>query len=413
MSGKIDSSQHTGIPVVRDRTRTQSESVETIVSRMRSKEVFIPDYQRDSDQWTSRKKSLFIESLINNLTIPAFFFCENDNGSMEVVDGQQRLMAIFEFIEHEFKISADQTIDFLMPQANQYMGKKYSQLTEDLQKIIRHYPLTIIFLPQSMPLSIRLEVFRRINEGGTPLTGQDIRLAYYSQSKAVSFIRLCGLHNESQSSIRMIESAKKIGIDNPWDRVPAAKKEWNSWWKDKAKANGQTPSLMFLWYLICRERHSLDDMCKDPKRTMHLNIICRGTTEEVLDIYCAQLESQENKVGAVPPIFLLSDNFDDYFLPFAKWIYSILHKNLPGVNVSNYKQLALLIACATELGREPESFNDEQWNLIGNFIRKPREASRDILGSGDAYPEPKGRWNGHKGQKQQCDKTIDIVRRII
>ena len=100
-------------------------------------------------------------------------------------------------------------------------------------------------------------------------------------------------------------------------------------------------------------------------------------------------------------------------MPFANWIHSILYKNLPGVSVSNYKQLSLLIACATELGREPESFNDEQWNLIGNFIREPRKASRDILGSDDAYPEPKGRWNGPKGQKKQCDKTIDIVKRII
>jgi hypothetical protein len=163
-----------------------------------------------------------------------------------------------------------------------------------------------------MLLNIKLEVFRRINEGGTPLTGQDIRLAYYSQSKAVSFIRLCGLHSENQSSVRMLESAKKIGLDNPWERIPAAKKEWYSWWKDKAKANGQTPSLMFLWYLICRERHSLDDMCNEPKRTMHLNLTCRGTSEEVLDIYCAQLKAQEDKEEPAPQIFLLAENFDDY-----------------------------------------------------------------------------------------------------
>ncbi len=116
---------------------------------------------------------------------------------------------------------------------------------------------------------------------------------------------------------------------------------------------------MFLWYLICRERHSLDDMCNDPKRTIHLNLICRGTSEEVLDIYCTQLKAQEDREEPAPQIFLLAENFDDYFLPFAKWIQSILHKNLPGVSVSNYKQLALLIACATELGKEPESFNDE------------------------------------------------------
>ena len=71
-----------------------------------------------------------------------------------------------------------------------------------------------------MSLGIKLEVFRRINEGGTRLTGQDIRLAYYSQSKTVTFIRLCGLHNDSQSSQRMLE--RKIWLQqNLTDRNPA------------------------------------------------------------------------------------------------------------------------------------------------------------------------------------------------
>ena len=68
------SSETTEFPLVKDSTRSQSESVQTIVSQMQNKEVYIPDYQRDSDQWDNRKKSLFLESLLNNLTIPAFFF---------------------------------------------------------------------------------------------------------------------------------------------------------------------------------------------------------------------------------------------------------------------------------------------------------------------------------------------------
>ena len=54
-----------------------------------------PDYQRDAEQWDLRKESLFIESLLNNLTTPALFFLEDqDTGSIEVIDGQQRLNTI-------------------------------------------------------------------------------------------------------------------------------------------------------------------------------------------------------------------------------------------------------------------------------------------------------------------------------
>lgn len=153
------------LPIVKDPTRSQSESVQTIVSRLENREVYIPDYQRDSDQWDERKKSLFIESLLNNLTIPAFFLCEDQNSDAEVIDGQQRLTTILQFARNEFSISDDDRIDYLLPQAAQYRGKTYAQLAGDLRKSFNRYPLTIIYLPKSMPLGIKLEVFRRINEG--------------------------------------------------------------------------------------------------------------------------------------------------------------------------------------------------------------------------------------------------------
>jgi uncharacterized protein with ParB-like and HNH nuclease domain len=67
-------------PLVQDKTRTQSESIQTVVLGLKNGLVYIPDYQRDAEQWDSRKKSLFIESLLNNLTIPAFFFGEDEEG---------------------------------------------------------------------------------------------------------------------------------------------------------------------------------------------------------------------------------------------------------------------------------------------------------------------------------------------
>ena len=61
-------------PIVSEPTRTQSESVETIINSFNRGDIVIPDYQRDAEQWDDRKESLFIESLLNNLTTPALFF---------------------------------------------------------------------------------------------------------------------------------------------------------------------------------------------------------------------------------------------------------------------------------------------------------------------------------------------------
>ena len=62
-----------GLPLVKDSTRAQSENVETVINRLRNERLIIPDYQRDAEQWDERKESLFIESILNNLTVPAFF----------------------------------------------------------------------------------------------------------------------------------------------------------------------------------------------------------------------------------------------------------------------------------------------------------------------------------------------------
>ena len=61
------------VPIVREATRSQSEAVQSIIVRYDNDQLVMPDYQRDAEQWNHRKESLFIESLLNNLTTPAFF----------------------------------------------------------------------------------------------------------------------------------------------------------------------------------------------------------------------------------------------------------------------------------------------------------------------------------------------------
>ena len=95
-------------PMVSDPTRSQSESIQTVYSRLKKGRLVIPDYQREADQWDDRKESLFLESILNNLTIPAFFFAETD-ANIEVVDGQQRLNTIAKFIRGETAINDELT----------------------------------------------------------------------------------------------------------------------------------------------------------------------------------------------------------------------------------------------------------------------------------------------------------------
>ena len=342
----------------------------------------------------------------------------------EVVDGQQRLSTIWKFYKNDLTMSANDKVSYIAPQSILYSGKKFKDLDKKLQRIFLSYPLTIIYLPKDLKLETKLEIFRRINEGGTPLSGQDIRLAYYSESKSVTLIRLVGIHkntttlNDEDSEDdedhkkpfqRMVEIAEKKWLTNPWDNCTDARESWYEWWKGQKISKGQAPSLMFLWYLVCLDRQKLKDLLENPA---HLKIRFGGSTENALDIYCAQLKHQDlnqNEISLVSSFHTIQNH---YFREFAKWIEMILNRKSPGISVNKYKQLALFIAGAVELDISPKELSDTQWDNVGNFIGSSRKEGKKLL-DGDNYPEPKGLWSGKSGQFKQCDATVEIVRNIF
>lgn len=404
-------SNESSVPMVNQKTRAESTNIETIISRLRSQRLIIPDYQRDAEQWDLRKESLFIESLLNNLTIPAFFFAEREDGLIEVVDGQQRLATTLKYANDEFAVSSDEGIVYLSPQSVQYVGKKFSDLSPKLKNVFNDYPLTIISLPSDLEFGTKLEIFRRINEGGTPLTAQDIRLSYYSESASVYLIRLAGLHADSFSSVRMIEAASSKGVANPWNGKKSEYETWKTWWEGKALARGQTPSEMFLWYLVMRHRCTLDDLLK-PDAMKHLKLSFRSTTEEALDVYCAQLRYTD--LNGEAQIFPTAGHgLEEEFDHFSTWIHEILKSKLPGISVDKYKQTALLIGAAVDCNLKPSDLSQDAWDSIAEFIRAPRKSGEKWLKDQGGYPEQKGRWTGVKGQKAQCDAAKQLLLNVI
>ena len=64
-----------------------------------------PEYQRRL-RWTVLQKSRLIKSLLLNIPVPSVFFFENEAARYEVMDGQQRLNTIKEFMNNEFSLSS-------------------------------------------------------------------------------------------------------------------------------------------------------------------------------------------------------------------------------------------------------------------------------------------------------------------
>lgn len=166
----------------------------------------------------------------------------------QVVDGQQRLTTIRDFLHGGFALAPESDVEYAENVGPLIQGKKFSELDPEICQQIEGYTLNFIVLPKNLDLKLRLEIFRRINEGGVPLSAHDLRLATFGESKNVYFIRLAGVFDSARDgSNRMIVAGKeKFGLEYPWQNPSA----WKAWWTDTTHASGQAPSQMFLYYVL-------------------------------------------------------------------------------------------------------------------------------------------------------------------
>lgn len=130
-----------------------------------------PGYQRNKVWKDNRRKSLLIESLMLRIPIPAFYFYENEDGEYQVIDGQQRLTTIREFVSGKFKLSG---LEYLGRECDK---KGFKEL--DIKYVQRIYrtQIAVNILDARSPKKVIYDIFRRVNTGGVNLNPQEMRNA--------------------------------------------------------------------------------------------------------------------------------------------------------------------------------------------------------------------------------------------
>ena len=185
-------------------------TIDLILNRIKFGEIELaPDFQRDSDIWNELAKSRLIESMLIRIPLPAFYIDATDENKWVVIDGQQRLTAIKNFVlgekrtdvfsevnneadERKFSLSK---LEFL----TQFNGKIYDELPRTYQRRINETQITIYLIEKGTPEDVKFNIFRRINTGGLPLSPQEIRHAL-NQGKVTSFLKTLANSNEFKAA---------------------------------------------------------------------------------------------------------------------------------------------------------------------------------------------------------------------
>lgn len=137
-----------------------------------------PEYQRRL-RWDNKKKSRLIESFIMNVPVPPVFLYEKELGRFEVMDGQQRLNAIADFLNGGFALEGLE----IWPALN---GRNYSSLPPLVRRGLDRAKISAITLMSDSSsiaedsIDLRAQVFERLNTGGERLNQQELRNSLYS-----------------------------------------------------------------------------------------------------------------------------------------------------------------------------------------------------------------------------------------
>jgi uncharacterized protein with ParB-like and HNH nuclease domain len=143
--------------------------------------VITPKYQRNPI-WSLAQKCFLIDSILSDIPIPPVYLNVTSQkvGGVrktiyEVVDGQQRLRAILEFLNDKFSLD-EHTIRLykVSPLFSKLVGKKYSELSEEQQDKIWNFPLAVQELRDYGDAEIR-DTFRRLNSVVERLNKQELR----------------------------------------------------------------------------------------------------------------------------------------------------------------------------------------------------------------------------------------------
>ena len=158
-----------------------------------------PDFQRNL-VWDNQRKSRLIESILMRIPLPMFYFAQDEEGRISVVDGLQRLSTIRDFMNNELQL---RKLEYLGEKCD---GKVYTH--KDPKKAIdskyfRWFNMTQIIvnvIDPSSPFKLKYDIFRRINTGGQPLNSQEIRNCLSSDNLRNSLREMANLNSFKEAT---------------------------------------------------------------------------------------------------------------------------------------------------------------------------------------------------------------------
>lgn len=187
-------------------------SIGEMVNLYRDSELNVhPEFQRFF-RWDEEQKTKLIESILLGIPIPPIFVSQKLNGVWDVIDGQQRLSTILQFM-HVLKDDKGVEMDPLVLMGTKFLPSLKNVVWDDEnlfsseQKInFKREKLNFTIIKETSEQDTsKYEMFQRLNTGGSHLSAQEIRNCLMLMINKTVYELINELHdNESFKACRPI-----------------------------------------------------------------------------------------------------------------------------------------------------------------------------------------------------------------
>jgi len=172
------------------KTKIVPHLISELIELKRNKMLTVnAEYQRGA-VWNLREKQLLIDSIFRGYPVPMIFLHKKKQSvgkysrdDFDVIDGQQRLNALYEFFEGAFflldpmsKSQKGRLPAFVRSQDCPWSGKQFNELTDTLKKTIEQTTISVSMIETEDNNEVR-DLFIRL-QGGQPLNHQETRDAW-------------------------------------------------------------------------------------------------------------------------------------------------------------------------------------------------------------------------------------------
>jgi hypothetical protein len=175
-----------------------------------------PPYQR-KPVWAARQKCSLVESILLQLPVPEIYVQRSTTPdgvtSYAIVDGQQRLRTVLQFVGSETDPDRMEHNKFVLdklPPLSPLANKSFTDLSDDEKRAFYGYKFAVRYLNTALESELR-DMFERLNRFLTPLKPQELRNARFTGPFVKLTLKLADLEYWAENRIVTASMIRRMG----------------------------------------------------------------------------------------------------------------------------------------------------------------------------------------------------------